>query len=244
LGCKSNEKSNIRTGYCCIFVGRKSIQNYFSGMPLSREFSLGEGIQVGIWHITENASELLESIILTEPELELYHTYSHEGRKRQWLASRAALRLILPPAIPASFIYDEHGKPTLAGNARFVSVSHSGDYAAVVCSKKSPVGIDIEELRDRIERVKERFLCTEELAGLETVSRLEKLYVLWGAKEALYKLYGTPEVDFKRDIYIHPFDYLCNMHGMCRATLTTPEYTKEFDLYYEKMGGYMLTIAF
>ncbi len=205
---------------------------------------MGEGVQVGIWHITENPDELLEFIHLTDRELELYQTFSHTGRKSQWLASRAALRCILPPSIPANFIYDEHGKPMLAENARFISVSHSGDYAAVVCSKNASVGIDIEELRDRIERVKERFLCAQELAGLDTEYRLEKLYVLWGAKEALYKLYGTPEVDFKRDIYIHPFDYLCNMPGFCNATLTTPEYTREVDLYYEKMGRYMLTIAF
>jgi len=212
-------------------------------MPLSREVTLADGIRVAIWQITESAGEIRAKIDLDQLEEEVLLTYTHEQRKRQWLASRAAVKHLVHPA-PANLTYDQHGKPHLVKGTGFISISHSGDYAAAVSGMNSAVGIDIEQIRDRIERVQQRFLSVAELDCLGNTHRLEELYVHWGAKEALYKLYGKPEVDFKKDIYIHPFDYLCNMPGNCTATLTAPGFTAEYRLVYEKIGAYMLVVAY
>jgi 4'-phosphopantetheinyl transferase EntD len=59
----------------------------------------------------------------------------------------------------------------------------------VITSSTHPVGIDIERLKDRIYRIKDRFLTIEEHKSLGETNRLEKLYVIWGAKESLYKIY-------------------------------------------------------
>jgi 4'-phosphopantetheinyl transferase len=213
-------------------------------MPLSREFQITEGVRAGVWHITETEEQLLIAVRLNSEEEALFRKYTHLQRRKQWLAYRAALQHIIPAGVPANLQYDEHGKPSLAYAPGYISVSHAGDYAAAVYSGNQPVGIDIEQLKPRIERVKERFLSKPEQDAVNTQHRLEKLYIYWGAKEALYKLYGKPDVDFKNDIFLHPFDYLCYMDGSSAATLTTPEYTGEFRVFYSKMGENMLTAAF
>lgn len=213
-------------------------------MPFSKEICLEDDVRVGIWHITETTEELLTGLALDLREEELFKTYSHPQRKKQWLAYRAVLRHLLPKSTPVNLKYDEHGKPSLTCAPGFISVSHAGDFAAAVYSERVAVGIDIEQIKARIERVKERFLSDAELREVEKGARLEKLYVHWGAKEALYKLYGRPEIDFKNDIILHPFDYLCDTDGTCKATLTTPQYSREFRVFYQKKGENMLTVAY
>lgn len=213
-------------------------------MPLCYEIEPIPGVHTAIWHIAETADDLLGSIHLTEEEMARFHTYTNEQRKKQWLAYRNILRHLVPETYPSHLLYDNRGKPSLCAAPGFISVSHAGDYAAAVYSREHPVGIDVEQLRDRIERVKSRFLSDRELETINDENRLEKLYIHWGAKEAIYKLHGGPEVDFRNDIYIHPFDYLCNMEGICKATLTTPQYIQDIQVFYGKTGTSMLTVAF
>jgi 4'-phosphopantetheinyl transferase len=213
-------------------------------MPLCHEIVPKPGVHSAIWHITETVDDLLASIQLSEEEMARFLTYTNEQRKKQWLAYRNILRHLVPETHPANLLYDNHGKPSLCAAPGFISVSHAGNYAAAVYSREQPVGIDIEQLRDRIERVKNRFLSDRELEAINDENQLEKLYILWGAKEAIYKLHGGPDVDFRNDIYIHPFDYLCNMEGICLATLTTPQYTQDIQVFYRKTGANMVTVAY
>ncbi|MFZ4522411.1 MAG: 4'-phosphopantetheinyl transferase family protein [Bacteroidales bacterium] len=212
-------------------------------MPYLQEISSVGGIRTAIWQITETAEELLAGLQLTSRELDIYVKFSHELRKRQWLAYRALLKHMLAP-LPASLHYDNHGKPCLDSGSHYISASHAGEFAAVACSKQYRVGIDIERIRERVERVKERFLQEKELEMMTSIDRLDQLYIYWGGKEALYKLHGTPDVDFRNDIYIHPFDYLCNTDQNFRAAITSGECVTEYSLVYRKIGEYMLVMAY
>ena len=212
-------------------------------MPFLREIIPSGGIRAGIWQITETAEELLSMVRLSHSEKEIFDTFHHDQRKRQWLAYRALLRHLLHPVSP-DITYDSNGKPLLTSGSHHISVSHAGDFAAVAYSENLPVGIDIETLRERVERVRERFMNRDELESLCAGKRLEHIYVHWCGKEALYKMNGKPEVDFRNDIYIHPFDYLCNTNQTCRATLTVGGRKNDHTLFYETMGEYMMVVAF
>ena len=211
-------------------------------MPFSKEILPSPGIRAGIWHITESAGELLSLVPLTDAATTRYQSFRKDLRKRQWLAYRALLWQMLDPASPG-IAFDRHGKPFLASGSHFISVSHAGDYAAAIYAEKRPVGIDIEKLQPRVERVKERFMHPMELESINSGNRLEHLYVYWCGKEALYKLHGKPEVDFRNDIFIHPFDYLCNTKRLCSATVNIDGCRKDYILYFEKLGDYMLVTA-
>jgi phosphopantetheinyl transferase len=206
---------------------------------LIRDFSPGPGIRLGIWHITETNSELLSMLSLSSSEMEYFRTFSNENRKCQWLACRAILKQFLAPDSSETG-YDGSGKPFLVQQGFHISLSHAGNYAVAICSKHGPAGIDIEQMKGRIERVKARFLREDELAALGSDPRIESLYVYWCGKEALYKLNGQPNLDFRNDIYIHSFDYLCTRKGTFKASIHSSDFPDPVFLNYEIMEDYML----
>jgi phosphopantetheinyl transferase len=212
-------------------------------MPFSQEICPAEGIRAGIWHITETTDELLSQIQLSSLENSTFLNFRHDLRKKHWLAYRVLLKQLLAPA-PAGLSYDSEGKPLLDSGSHHISVSHAGEYAAAVISERVAVGIDIEKMKDRVERVKDRFLHQKELEAIGAENRLARLYVYWCGKEALYKLYGKPSVDFRNDIYIHPFNYLCHTNQICRATVTADDGLFEHSLRVDQIGEYMLVVAF
>jgi 4'-phosphopantetheinyl transferase len=214
-----------------------------TGMPFHLEIDLYDGIKAGVWKITETADELLGCIHLNNSEADLYASFHHELRKKQWLACRILLKQMIESSYE-NIYYNRHGKPYLPSGSYQISLSHSGQFAAVACSDKYAVGIDIEKVKDRVERVKEKFLRHSELESITTENRLEQLFIFWGGKEALYKLNGEPDVDFRNDIHIHPFDYLCNTGHYCQAALSSSGNVKDYTLFYQKIEDSMLVVAF
>lgn len=211
-------------------------------MPLIFNKEIDSQTRLGLWKIEETSDALKEQVQLDPAEEDQYASFKSEVRKKQWLSYRILLKEMLSPD-PPFLEYDANGKPRLRNSGLFLSISHSGDYSAVITSKTCPVGIDIERLKDRIYRIKDKFLTVEEDQKIGETNRLEKLYVAWGAKEALYKIYGRPEVDFQRDLFIGSFDYLCGRKGQCIARMNTPEGPEKFDIFYERISDYMLVYA-
>jgi phosphopantetheinyl transferase len=211
-------------------------------MPFFREIMPAAGIRAGTWHISETEQELLVLAGLSAADQDLVATFRNIQRKKHWLACRALLKHMLGDGF-RGISYDPNGKPHLAPGHLQISISHAGEYAAAVCSEGSPVGIDIEQLKDRVEKVKERFMLPEEIGSLNPDCRLGHLYIFWCGREALYKLHGRPDLDFRDDIQIHPFDYLCNTINTGMATLKLDGREEQHSLHFEKLGDYMLAIA-
>ncbi|MCK9400448.1 MAG: 4'-phosphopantetheinyl transferase superfamily protein [Bacteroidales bacterium] len=154
-----------------------------------------------IWKISESVEELRSAIRLREEEETLYQSFVAESRKKQWLAYRLLIReLLKPDEFPVE--YDVSGKPFLAGSDFHISVTHTDDLAAVIISCHARVGIDMEKIRPRIEKVREKFLNPEESALIGKEWELEQLTLAWCAKEALYKLYGQRNLDFRDNIFV------------------------------------------
>jgi len=242
MGRKSNEKFHIHPNRIIVYFWRRNSSVIFI-VPLIHTIRIADTTVLGIWQVTESAADMLTSLRISSIDRALINTYKNETRKKQVLACRMILSHFLNPR-ELQLEYDEFGKPFLKNRNEFISLSHSGMVSAAIINGQGPAGIDIEIIRDRIGRVSDRFLTKAELAGIDPEHRLEWLYVCWCGKEALYKLYGKPEVDLKNDILIHSFDYFCTGKGSCWATLTTPEYTREFELYYEKLGEYMFVYTY
>jgi 4'-phosphopantetheinyl transferase len=211
-------------------------------MPLILNREVDSQTRLGVWKIEEEKEVLKEQAELDSFEEEQYASFKSEVRKKQWLSYRVLLKKMLSPD-PVCLEYDEFGKPHLSNTLSFLSISHSGDYSAVITSNTRPVGIDIERLKDRIYRIKDKFLTIEEDQNIGETNKLEKLYIIWGAKESLYKIYGRPEVEFQRDIFIEPFDYLCTGKGQCIAEMKTPGGLGKYDIFYERISDYMLVYA-
>ncbi len=173
-------------------------------MSLKFTERINKHCEIGIWKIEESIDWFLSCLDLNEQEVEVFESFVNEHRKRQWLSYRRLFKEIVKD-IPVNVEYDEYHKPYIRNHKGNISVSHAGDYSAVILSDHHQVGIDIEKITHRIEKIACRFLSEEEEDFISESERLKYLYIIWGAKESLYKLYGKKNLDFQKQIRIQPF---------------------------------------
>lgn len=95
---------------------------------------------------------------------------------------------------------DENGRPYFTTSEKCLSLSHSGDFAAVIISDSASCGIDIEKMNPRVERIKCKFVRDDEKI-FESYG-LRGLFKVWCAKETLYKFYAVKKLDFKQHLRV------------------------------------------
>lgn len=163
-------------------------------MPLFYQHSINSSTKIGVWHIAESESFFLKKVSLKD-------NITHWHKRLQHLAGRYLLQEIFP-GFPYHLIeIADTKKPFLPNEKYHFSISHCGDYAAVIVSTNNRVGIDIELPVSKIERIKHKFLNDDELA-LHPAADKKILTLFWSVKEAVFKWYGKGEVDFKKHINI------------------------------------------
>lgn len=207
-------------------------------MALAFQRNIDSHTSFAIWKIEETAEELLAQLQLKEHELSYLDTLNNGKRNLHWLSTRVLLRRMMNTDDYIDCKIDSDGKPYLSNFPYHISLSHSYDYAAVMISKDSAVGIDIELIKDKIERIAYKFLSKDELQFIEEHNRIEQLYVTWCAKEAIYKLQGKRSISFLKDIRLKPFEY--STKGSFDAELIVATGQRRFRVYYEKFDGYMI----
>lgn len=196
---------------------------------------------IGIWEINESVEQLYAQINLSEDEEEIFSSLKTPTRKRHWLAYRMILPYLVREHELSAITYDEYGKPYLNNGVRHISVSHSGKYSALIASPKYTVGIDIERMEEKIKRISHKFLNESELYENGKVLSVEQLYVIWAAKETLYKLHGKRDILFREHIYIEPFTV--EEHGVVHGTIKTDYDEKIFPIEYQLLDDYILAYA-
>ena len=102
-------------------------------------------------------------------------------------------------AAKASYRYGEFGKPYLADNSYFFSLSHAGDVAMCAISDCSEVGCDVECHANL--KITSRFFTADELETLQSSDRPEETFLrIWTLKESFIKRSGkglsTPLTSF------------------------------------------------
>lgn len=207
-------------------------------MALAYHREIDTNTSFALWKIEETAEELLGQLQLKEHELLYLDTLNNGKRNMHWLSTRVLLRRMMETDEYIDCRVDSSGKPYLTNFPHYISLSHSYDYAAVMVSKNKAVGIDIELVKDKIERIARKFMRTEELEFIDEKDRIDHLYVCWCAKEAVYKLHGKKNISFLDHIKLKPFEYKGS--GSFEAELNIGKNPKEFRVHYEKFNGYMI----
>jgi phosphopantetheinyl transferase (holo-ACP synthase) len=105
-------------------------------------------------------------------------------------------------------------------------------------SKTSPVGIDIEQVKQKVERIANKFMRPEEMAFINERHKISQLYVCWCAKEAIYKCYGQKEVSFADNIFLKPFEF--EGHGFLDARLYKGAIDINYEVNYLQYEDYMI----
>lgn len=200
-------------------------------MSLFKKWKAGARSHAGLWHITEPLDQLLQAVQLPEEDLKAVERFTNEHRKKEWLAARI-LTAQLSAEKHTRIIYDEHSKPHLQNSTTQISLSHSHDLLAVILDEAA-TGIDIELIKDKVIRIKHKFMNREELDSLQGEHEAEQLTVYWCAKESLYKLYGKKELAFKENLLIEPFRY--SEKGLLKGWIKKAGTSDSYTLQYEKL---------
>lgn len=166
-----------------------------------------DGGGVAFWHITESSDELYSLLATTKYDEQLGKMH-HKARRTEWIAVRLLVKELF--GSESEVAYHATGRPYLKDNAIHISISHTKKFAAVAYHYNRPIGMDVEYVSSRVERIAHRFTSTEEALYIEACSeQQQQLYHLvnWSVKEALYKLFDSSSLaDFKNAFHIAPYN--------------------------------------
>lgn len=208
-------------------------------MAIAYSKQIDADTEFALWKIEEDAEELYVQLQLNEYEKAFVEQLKHGKRHLHWLGTRVLLRKMLRTDEYIDCKIDAHGKPYLVNLPYHISLSHSFDYAAVMISKSGPVGIDIEEVRQKVERIAHKFMTPTELSAIaDDQYKIKALYAAWCAKEAVYKCYGQKEISFADNISLAPFKY--QAEGAIIAQLHKNDIELNYNVNYLQYQDYMV----
>ena len=172
-------------------------------MPLINSIVLSNDLQILIWHIEESLEELFENIKLTSEDLNRLKKRKKVINQKGFLAIR---NLFLSADINTEkLFYNSMGAPVLK-SGRKLSISHSQTVAGIAYGSK-PVGFDLECYQKKILNIAPRFLHLEEDFVWQGSYVIEKITLVWTAKEALYKVIQKEGINFSKQLLIAPFEW-------------------------------------
>jgi 4'-phosphopantetheinyl transferase len=208
-------------------------------MPVILNKIIDAETRLSVWKIEETEEELFRGLQLKAHELDFIASLNNGKRLLHWLSTRLLLRTMLQTNDYIDSAMDDQGKPYLVNGDYQISFSHSFDYASVMISKDKHVGVDIELIKEKVYRIRNKFLTPEELQGLPDQNNTLALYICWCAKEAIYKWYGKRGLEFRKHIHIFPFQSADE--GLVKAKATLPEGEVMLDVkYFKVQENYML----
>lgn len=202
-------------------------------MPLHKIDKISSTRTVAIWHITESEEPLSSHINSPCP-----NEIKAPNKRLEWLASRALLYCI---SSELNFKFnglskDENGKPILIGLPYEISITHSFPYVAVIMDSKNEVGIDLEQPKEKIQRIAHKFCSKQELIFANEDPIM--LCILWSAKEALYKIHSKKGLIFNEHLIVESFKR--SGSGTIDAIIAINDYQKKVILQYIVTSDYVL----
>ena len=198
--------------------------------------SLDHGGLLAIWHITEDTDTLM-GMLDHDPLLsKTVFSFQSEKRRLEYLAVRVLLKELLGKTVEV--VYDEHNRPSLADKSYNLSITHTGEWAAVLLHPTKQVGIDVERIAEKVVRVKHKFLSENELSFVKEEVEKTHLALMWSVKESMYKALGQVIVNYPVDFEIKPFEPF--LKGEINAVAHQKSGDKEYNLNYEVFAQFVL----
>ena len=166
-------------------------------MPLQVSKSFFKNINLFIWSIEESEDFFISQINLTENCKKRLELIKSPQKRKQFLSVRSLIKL--NDIQLKDLYYNEFGAPQLKSN-KYISISHTNNYSAIAISN-NPVGVDIEHFKDKIKKIKHKFISNAETKLID-INSVRDLTVVWSIKESIYKLYKKQGLSFKNNIKI------------------------------------------
>ncbi len=207
-------------------------------MPLFKKI-IDKNFILEVWELTEPESFFIpykENFSANPENLDKIHV---EQRRKEWLCSRfVGWRIAIEMEGHCAGIWsDLYNKPHIKNSTLQISISHAKPYVAVLVHKTSSCGVDIEEKREKLQRLAHKFLTPNELN--QANSKIDALALAWGAKEAIYKLYGRKKLIFKEHISLSNLNVI-QKNGILKSKLNVDNNSSIIELKYEFFNNHIL----
>lgn len=182
---------------------------------------------LAIWKIEETEKDLFSYLQSVD---DIPNAITNTQKRLEYAAGRVVVKELL-----SLFSYtfqgiskNEFGKPFLLNCPYHISLSHSFPYVAGIIDTKKDVGIDIEQAKLKLTKIASRVFNDIEVTSAG--NDVNKLCVLWCAKEALIKLYGKKDLILREELHIEPF--VLSDIGDLNGSITKINHEKSYSLKY------------
>lgn len=208
-------------------------------MPLYKTINFNSTTQIFVWKITESFEQLFSEVQLNEKNQKRLNGMKSQMHQRGFLSVRKLLQTV--GYTDFDLFYDEFGKPHL-NDGKHISITHSHEFSAIILSDQI-AGIDLELQREKIKIIADKFIDNEfeYLNKNNSEDYISKLTVIWGVKEAIFKIRNEPGISFKDHIKVQKFELKENQTN---AELHFDNLVKDFKIYFEEFENFTLVYAF
>ena len=212
-------------------------------MPLHKVVYLQPNTKLYLWKISEDFDTLFREVRLKDSSLARLEGMKSESHQKGFLAVRMILQHL--EYTDFDLLYDEFGKPHLKPQGCSIkdlelSISHSHDFSAIVISEQK-VGLDLEQLKNKILKIAPRFMDISHLENLSTEEKIKKATVIWGIKESIFKLKNEVGISFSDHISENAFTF---DDKITTATLKFNNKVEKFKIQFEQEEDYIFVCAF
>ena len=206
-------------------------------MPFYQSIAINETTNAHFWEITEDVTSLFRAVSLKDTSLFRLESMKSEAHQCGFLAVRMLLQHL--GYTDFDLTYDEFGKPHLS-DGKHISISHSHEFSCI-CISDVVMGIDLERLKEKILKIAPRFMDVFHLENLSVEEQIQKATVIWGVKEAVFKIKNEKGISFPEHIFEAEFDL---KEGKCEAELHFNNQIEKFNIQFFKIEEYIFVCAF
>lgn len=173
-------------------------------MPQIFSTSIHKSGNLLLWRAVEDSNWFKEQLVLVPSLWAEYESLVNQSIRHRWVASRFAVQQVSKQS-PLELIKDQFGRPYLGVERKPLSLSHCEGFVAAIHADVS-VGIDVERISSRVQKIKNYFMRDEELdlLGVENAA----LILAWSAKESIYKWLGEKHLGYKSQLCIRSIDFM------------------------------------
>jgi 4'-phosphopantetheinyl transferase len=208
-------------------------------MPLHQVITVNPTTQILLWKITESYEQLMAEVALKEKSTKRLEGMKSELHRRGFLSVRKLLAQI--GYTDFDLHYDATGKPHLKDGTH-ISISHSHEFSAIIVSDQI-VGIDLELCREKAAVIAHKFVHEAESKFMDPTDPeyIQKLTVLWGVKEVIFKIRNEIGISFKDHVRAESFNI---RDKKTIAYLEMDAINLAFPIYFEIVENFVLVYAF
>ncbi|MEG0559925.1 MAG: 4'-phosphopantetheinyl transferase superfamily protein [Muribaculaceae bacterium] len=209
-------------------------------MAFYKDIAYENGTHIYQWRINESVDDLRYMCLHRGIDIEEIDNVTAKSRQAEMLTERLLLQLIFGKNV--TLIHNADGAPCVLESDYNISITHTSGIVCVATHPTQRIGIDIEQIRTRVIKVRNKFLNDHEKQWILEDDVTANL-IAWTAKEALFKIIPENEIDFKEHLQLESFTSQESGQFTFKGTDTRTTTPRTYDIITNIELEYILSLA-